>query len=321
MLLTLDKVAPMLRCPRTGARLERQARGGVEAWCPAGANASTVDYVVVDGKPVLVDFDRSVLERDTLLRASAQSPIVRSHGALASGVRRMLAGRNRVAAAHCGHMIEELVANADRGAPPTVLVIGGGTLGSGAESLYSDARVGVVAFDIYSSPLVQFVADAHAIPIADGTVDGIWIQAVLEHVLDPVRVASEIRRVIRSGGIVYAETPFMQQVHEGAFDYCRFSALAHRWLFGAFEAIDVGTVAGPGTVLLWAWRYLMAGLLRSRTAGALATLPFFWLRFLDRLVDARHASDGASCVYFYGRRCDRALTVRELVASYPGAQV
>jgi len=52
--------------------------------------------------------------------------------------------------------------------------------------------------------------------------DAVWIQAVLEHVLDPVRVVAEIHRVLRPGGLVYSEIPFMQEVHEGAYDFTRF---------------------------------------------------------------------------------------------------
>jgi SAM-dependent methyltransferase len=41
-----------------------------------------------------------------------------------------------------------------------------------------------------------------------------WIQAVLEHALDPPVVVAEIYRVLKPGGLVYADTPFMQRVHE-----------------------------------------------------------------------------------------------------------
>jgi SAM-dependent methyltransferase len=320
MLLTLDELVDKLRCPRTGLPLSRRMRNGAEVWSGPSAESSNVEYPSVDGRPVLVDFDRSILDRDVLLRTHAGSLIPRRRGALARVIRRILSGRNRAAADHCRDMIERLVAAAPPGTRPTVLVVGGGSLGSGAEPLYDDPRVGVIAFDIYASPLVQLVADAHVIPIADCAVDGLWVQAVLEHVIDPVQVASQIRRVLRPDGIVYAETPFMQQVHEGAFDFHRFSPVAHRWLFRAFEELDAGTVAGPGTVLLWSWRYLVAGLTRSRTLGAIAAAPLFWLRFLDRIVDERHATDGASCVYFYGRRTDCAISERDLVAGYPGAQ-
>ena len=36
-------------------------------------------------------------------------------------------------------------------------------------------------------------------------------------------------------GIVYAETPFMQQVHEGAYDFTRYTVLGHRYLFKKFK--------------------------------------------------------------------------------------
>jgi SAM-dependent methyltransferase len=318
VLLPLDEVASRLRCPRTGAPVA-PSHDDASVWATTGGG-TRIEYPVVAGRPAIVDFDRSILDRQALLRTRAESLIVRRRGGLAATMRRLLAGRNEVAAAHCRDMIDRLVAEAPAGVRPTVLVVGGGTLGSGAEALYDDARVGIIAFDIYASPLVQFVADAHAIPLADASVDGIWVQAVLEHVLDPSDVVGQMRRVLRPGGIVYAETPFMQQVHEGPFDFHRFSAGAHRWLFRQFEAIDAGTVAGPGTVLLWSWRYFVAGLMRSRLAGALAAAPFFWLRLFDRLIDARHASDGASCVFFYGRNGARSLTAPELIASYPGAQ-
>jgi SAM-dependent methyltransferase len=316
MLLTLDDIARWLRCPRTGVPLQSAGEG---IWRAHPADGPPVDYGSIDGRPILVDFERSILDRQAVVHTGAQSPIVRRRGAVAKAARRVIAGGNAVAAAHCKAMIERLAGEA-HSARPVVLVVGGGTIGAGAEALYTDARVGVAAFDIYASPLVQFVADAHAIPLADGSVDAVWIQAVLEHVLDPARAVDEIRRVLRPGGLVYAETPFMQQVHEGAYDFHRFSPGAHRWLFRSFEALDAGTVAGPGTVLLWSWRYFIGGLTRSRTIGALAAAPFFWLRWFDRAVDARHAADAASCVFFYGRRAERALTVPELVAAYPGAQ-
>jgi ubiquinone/menaquinone biosynthesis C-methylase UbiE len=121
-------------------------------------------------------------------------------------------------------------------------VIGGGTIGNGMESLYDDPRLDLLAFDIYASENVQFLADGHQVPLKDGSVDAVWIQAVLEHVLDPQAVVAEIRRVLRPGGLVYASTPFMQQVHEGPYDFTRFTESGHRYLFRHFT----GSIATPG---------------------------------------------------------------------------
>src|SRR4029079_11363432 len=112
----------------------------------------------------------------------------------------------------------------------------------------------------------------------------VLVQAVLEHVLDPARVVGEIHRVLRPDGLVYAETPFLQQVHAGPYDFTRYTSSGHRYLFRSFEEIAAGPVAGPGTQLLWSVDHLMRGVIRSELAGKLARALFFWLRYFDRLV-------------------------------------
>jgi len=50
-----------------------------------------------------------------------------------------------------------------------------------------------------------------------------------------------------AGGIVYADTPILKQVHDRPCDFTRFTDSGHRYLFRDFDLIDSGTVAGPGT--------------------------------------------------------------------------
>ena len=69
---------------------------------------------------------------------------------------------------------------------------------------------------------------------------------MLEHVLDPAQVVAEIHRVLGKDGVVFANTPFMQQVHEGAYDFTRFTLSGHRWLFRNFDLLEAGTSAGVG---------------------------------------------------------------------------
>jgi ubiquinone/menaquinone biosynthesis C-methylase UbiE len=203
---------------------------------------------------------------------------------------------------------------------PSILVVGGGTLGNGVEAIYTDSRTRVVAFDIYGSPLVQFIADAHQIPLARESVDAVLVQAVLEHVLAPEQVVGEIHRVLRPNGLVYAETPFLQQVHAGPYDFTRYTSSGHRYLFRAFEEIAAGPVAGPGAQMLSSLDHLVRGLLRSELAGKLARALFFWIRYLDRLVPTAFAMDNASAYYFLGRRAERELSPAEIVGDYRGAQ-
>ena len=163
------------------------------------------------------------------------------------------------------------------------------------------------------------VADAHALPWPDEYFNGVVIQAVLEHVLDPAQVVSEIHRVLVPGGYVYADTPFMQQVHEGPFDFTRFTESGHRWLFRNFALEDSGAVAGPGTSVIWSLDYLARALTGRRWAGRLMRLAFFWLSYADRLISPQRSIDGANSVFFYGRRSDERLSPQDIVGYYQGA--
>jgi SAM-dependent methyltransferase len=277
---------------------------------------SPVEYDVVDGRPVLVDFDNSILVREDI-RGMTSVVTRRAYGGLMGVAKRIVSPPKRATRANLERLMGLLL-----GQPGTtrVLVVGGGTVGQGLEPLYDASRIEVAGFDIYSSRYVQFVADAHQIPLVAGSFDAVIVQAVLEHVLDPAQVVAEIHRVLKPHGLVYAETPFLQHVHEGAYDFTRFTESGHRYLFRRFEVIGSGAVAGAGTQLLWSVDNFFRGLFRSRTAGKVAKLCCFWLQYLDALIPEAFNVDAASGVYFLGRRQETAVSPHAMVAHYQGAQ-
>jgi SAM-dependent methyltransferase len=319
-LVDLASVAPLLACPGCRSSLVEEA-AGFRCSSSACRFSTPGAFPAVGPCPVIVDFERTVLRPEDLRspsgtgRPSRQRAGSWSIDRLPPRLRPWWKPPNRVAAGN----VERLLALLPDPSP-LVLVVGGATMGNGVESLYADRRARVLGFDICGSPLTQFIADAHRIPLASGTVDAVLVQAVLEHVLDPAEVVAEIHRVLRDGGLVYAETPFLQQVHAGPYDFSRFTSSGHRYLFRAFEEIAAGPVAGPGTQLLWSVDHLVRGLLRSQLAGKLARALFSWLRLLDRLIPTAYALDGASACYFLGRRANRELTPREIIGYYRGAQ-
>jgi SAM-dependent methyltransferase len=277
---------------------------------------SQAGFPALDGIPVLVDFDNSILSREKVQLSGGSSYKERSTG--------FLHKIHGFFSRSCG----PTTANADRfiaeakrlDAHPTILVIGGGTIGSDAEALYCDPDLNLIGTDIYKSDLTLIIADGHQLPLASGAIHGVWVQAVLEHVLTPAQVVAEIHRVLVPDGVVYAETPFMQQVHEGPYDFTRFTPSGHRWLFRHFEEIDGGITRGPSVVMLWSIRYFVASLFGSYKVGTMAATGLFWLRYFERLARPRYAADGASAVYFLGRRSERVIKPKDIIAYYKGAQ-
>jgi hypothetical protein len=123
---------------------------------------------------------------------------------------------------------------------------------------------------------------------------------------------------------VYAETPFMQQVHMGRYDFTRFTHLGHRRLFRHFSEIDSGVACGPGMALAWAYEYFLISFttVQAFRAGlrVFARLTSFFLKYCDYfLVHKPGAFDAASGFWFMGRRSGNALDDRELIQSYKGA--
>ena len=304
-LLPLESFQADVVCPR--------CRRSTGLYC----SSCLLDFAEVQGKPILVDFDNSVLVQSQ----SRQSLIPRAaRGRLQRWAIKILEGENEVAREQVLRFVD-LAAKVAQGSRPRILIVGGAAIGNGISELYTRADLDLIAFDIYSSPHVQIVADGHSVPLRNHCVDGVIIQAVLEHVVAPHIVVSEIERVLRPGGVVYADTPFLQQVHEGPYDFCRFTESGHRYLFKNFTEHGAGPVGGLGKQMVWSIDYLFRGLFRSRLAGRIGRAMFFWIRWLDAFIPVRYAVDGAPGCFFLGTLSERAITPKELIERYKGAQV
>jgi len=304
-LVHLVDVETYLQCPRCCSPLAGDYR------CMACAH----QYRTLGPWPVLVNFDRSVLKEQQLTELKAASLVTRRAERSWFGVmRRLFRTRNRYAEANIRQVLEHM--------PPggRVLVVGGSTVGDGMKAVYNSVDIDVIGFDIYGSPHVQLIADAHRIPFQNGVFDAVIIQTVLEHVLSPSVVVEEIWRVLKTDGWVYSETPFMQQVHEGPYDFTRFTESGHRWLFAKFSIIDSGPLDGPAAQLLWSIHYLVWGLTGNRIAGLIIRTLLKPLLLLDRMVKREFRIDSTTCSYLIGQRCSSELTPGEAINYYQGAQ-
>lgn len=306
-----------LQCPCCSSALQRN---GNELVC--GNTDCAERYPIVDGVPVLINEDNSTLALETY-RQGRGDTIYFGRGSLKHRIANRLPeiGRNWKAAKNYGKFVDLLTTRPIR---PTILIIGAGVIGKGFDAVADHTAVDFVYSDIAITPLVQVVVDAHDIPFEDNTFDGVIAQAVLEHVADPARCVAEIHRVLRPDGMVYAEIPFMQQVHGGGVDFTRFTHLGIRRLFRNFAEVDSGACCGPGMALAWSIQYFWLSftvnpLIRSIIRG-IATVTLFPLKYIDPwLIDRPGGLDAASALYFTGQKAEAPKSDKEILAGYRGA--
>ncbi len=74
--------------------------------------------------------------------------------------------------------------------------------------------------------------DAQSLPIADNSVDHGLLLDVIEHLPDPERALAELHRVIKPGGTLTLQVPFLYPLHDEPLDF-------HRWtIHGLRRAAD-----------------------------------------------------------------------------------
>jgi len=234
-----------------------------------------------------------------------------------SKIKKLLTGESNVTKKNCEKFIFETKKIAKR---PRVLIIGSGEEGNGTTNLWGSKDLEIHGLDVYISNTVDILADAHYLPLENNYYDGVWIQAVLEHVIEPTKVVSEIYRVLKSKGLIYAETPFMQQVHEGAYDFTRYTVLGHRYLFRKFQAISYGGNKGSEVVLSWSLKYFVWSISRSKFLSQLVGLVSrLVMKPFGFLVSKASLYDSPSGVYFFGFKDENySISHKELIKLYKG---
>jgi SAM-dependent methyltransferase len=308
------EVAGRLRCPRCSAALREH---GPALEC-LGSGCGT-RYPIVQGAPVLIDERVSVFRIADYTDGRLGKPPLSSLHAWALRFLPSL-DRNVSARRNAALLRERLFA---RTAAPVILNIGGKHPRAALAALRRDPAIECVECDCIPGASVAVIADPRRLPFADASFDAVFVDGVLEHSVAPREIADEIHRVLRPAGLVYADTPFMLPVHGGAYDFERFSGLAHRRLFAGFRELESGVSSGPAAALGYAIQSLLLSYVRGRRSRfavkTLCRVTLFWVKYLDAAVVFRPAArDAALGLYFIGERAETALDDRTLVGSYVG---
>ena len=178
-------------------------------------------------------------------------------------------------------------------------------LGAGGHRL--DPRV--ITVDRFQLHQTDIVADLHELPLGDGRLDCVICTGTLEHVRDPRRVMHEISRVLKPGGLIYVEVPFMQGYHRDPTDYWRWT-LDGLDLFctqNGFEKMRAGAHMGPSSTVTWVLRQYALCFVNNawaqRVIFALVSVILHPLKYLDILLRRNeHFLAVFSGVFFLGRK-------------------
>ncbi len=263
--------------------------------------------------PILIDFEKSIFEKKTYNNLNLQSSFIGKRSIIKKKIKNLLSGSIFNSKKNLNIFKSNLPSK------PTVLIIGGGSIGTGMNLIYKDKSIDLISTDVYPSNIIQFISDSHNLPIRDSSVDGVIIQAVLEHVLNPQIVVDEIKRVLKKDGIVFAETPFMQGSHEEPYDFNRFTELGHRWLFKSFDTIYRNSNGGPGLSLYWSIKNFIFSILNSKLISNIISLPFIILSFMDFIIPEKRKIKNANGFIFIGKKREKNISESEIIKHYIGS--
>ena len=185
---------------------------------------------------------------------------------------------------------------------PNALVL---DLGSGSQRRAKH----IINLEIEPMPNVNVVGDGHRLPFKDEVFNAVVLEAVLEHVQEPRIVVSEVHRVLRHGGRVYAGVPFIQGYHASPEDYQRYTISGLENLFSNFQKIESGACVGATSALHWIFREYIGILFSFGNVWLYKGLSLIvgWLTFpvvyLDTILAYnRNAHAIASAVFFIGKK-------------------
>lgn len=95
--------------------------------------------------------------------------------------------------------------------------------------------------------------DAHSLPFADASFSGVVCCNAFEHYREPLKVVSEIKRVLKAGGFVYILTAFQPAISYEATSLLQCHAERCQEWFKGFDIKECGSTEFHNEILAAMW--------------------------------------------------------------------
>lgn len=119
----------------------------------------------------------------------------------------------------------------------------------------------------YEEVKADFLWDGIQMPFENDSFEVVFSTEVLEHVPNPELYLTEVKRVLKPGGMFFFTVPFLMSLHEVPNDYYRYTPFALEMIFKkvGFESVSIKPMGGYNAALaqmlglwvnmyLWGWK-------------------------------------------------------------------
>jgi len=121
---------------------------------------------------------------------------------------------------------------------------------------YADTYTGVD----WNNTLHELKADILAnlnqpLPIENEIADTVVSFSVMEHLSEPQNMLNEAYRILKPGGAMIMQVPFMWWVHEAPFDFYRYTSHGLKYMFEKAGFSDVSVYPQTGFWVMWTLKF------------------------------------------------------------------
>lgn len=131
-----------------------------------------------------------------------------------------------------------------------------------------------VAIDLIPNSALDIAeGDVQALSFSDESFDSVMCLEVLEYIESPRKAATELYRILASGGTLVVSTPFMMKTHD---DRLRYTSKRLKELFETFSSLEIIPIGNFYSIIL----DIVRGKIMDRSLPLKLFLGLLWLPLL-----------------------------------------
>lgn len=121
---------------------------------------------------------------------------------------------------------------------------------------YADTYTGIDWGNTAHKLKADIIADLNGtLPIDDQVADTVVSLSVMEHLCEPQLFLSEACRILKPGGFIVLQVPFMWWVHEAPYDFFRYTRYGLQYMFEKAGFKNIEIFPQTGFWVMWALKF------------------------------------------------------------------